>query len=654
MRYCGEVSNRTVELQVSLLFLLTSVLFYRGVRDSFDLTKATIAWLFLPLLTFTVILQVLRKQRHNPRRDLVISFFFLALLISTFMSQNFWASWYGQPFRYTGLLTWSVGIIVLSVVSRMNLSRSEGIVEGTILFAVLVSCVYVLIQSIGVDPYAWSITSFGEPIFGTIGNPNTAAGFVSVPFALALIGRREERASIRLMSLMTLIVIGPAVSHLRSFQGNVSLVTSLVLVALWTYRKKFAKAGFIEVAFLGSSALGISFMNPSKFLWLISFAVIFLVCVAMRVINYKKWMIVKSVVSERRRSILFVFGGIALLAVPLLGPTVWSGIESGMLERKYFYQSAVQSFFRNPVVGSGFETFGFEFSKYREAAHAISLEDSRTTSVHSLPLAMLQGGGLILFLGFLALLGYVSWQAIRILRQSGSTDRAASCAICWFAGVVQMLVSVEHVSLTLLYCILGGLVLSYGQEEEREIGSSRRTRRRKEPRVKVSHSVIALASASIAAIPAGWATQVFRSELRETAAREALNSGDGTRGLELYREAVEINPHDALIRYQFSDLLELAGNRESSFEQSFKAAAALGWPSPMSLRVAARAANIGNYRDASLLIERAVSYDPHAPGIRASALDLTQQIAESATVAGLDEISTEFSDLASRLEEEGS
>jgi tetratricopeptide (TPR) repeat protein len=143
---------------------------------------------------------------------------------------------------------------------------------------------------------------------------------------------------------------------------------------------------------------------------------------------------------------------------------VQSEVSGGMVERGDFWRTGVAIWQENPIFGSGIETFGHLFTTYRPANHAINLESSRTSSVHSVHLGMFSNGGLILGVAYLAFIGIVLWALWRGLKadRHKASGLLLAAGAAFIAAQLQSSVSVEHVALNTLHFTLAGIVLALG------------------------------------------------------------------------------------------------------------------------------------------------------------------------------------------------
>jgi len=561
------------------------VLFWRAVGNAFDLTKATLlVTLALFALVGLIWLAILEPRRIAPRSILITSGLFVAaLLVATITSINPIGSIIGQPGRFTG-----VAVVIGCVVIMLSLIAAFGEKSLTTLGRVLTAVmaivgIYAFLQHVGADPFVWVTSTFGRASFSTVGNPNTAAGVtaIALPFVLWMMldGRLD-----RWWRLGAGAVAGLSVGALvafASFQGPVAALVSVIYLLVWAAANG-RTLGVWLIAVAAAVPLMVLPLLPRT-----SATAAFVIFVAYYVALV--WLIpmlerrrAPAVLRERRWWVVGAVGLIAVVGAALFGPNVagvvGDELADGLNERTAFYRAAVDSFAETPVTGDGFDTFGITFTQYRPEWHATRLEASRTSSVHSIWLAMFQSGGVLLGGTYVALMAAVLVWLGRGLRRDvlagGGLLLAAGAAVV--ASMVQGLVSVEHVALYLLHFIAAGMVVAVAVETLPATTSNnaaaagtrtpppksqrrRRAAQRRVPTVAVAASlVVALVVVAVVVM------RPMRAELAERRANQAIGTQQIESAFEALDSAVGLMPTELQYWGARAALFQAVGNTEAA------------------------------------------------------------------------------------------
>jgi hypothetical protein len=539
--------------------LLVPSIFLRITSDPFDLIKGTLLWIVgLVLVALTLVMVVAREQIRNFRLEASLAILLVASLIATATSSDPIISIFGQTQRYTGLLTLSsCALIALIIASSMDV-RQLGRYRIAHLCALFPILGYGLLQEMGADPFAWSSGSFNKFVFGTMGNPNTASAWVGSTSALLFatylaIGR--ERMLVRGIVAFACGISGPMLASFNSFQGQVAALSVWLVALVWATVERRMVRDIISCLLLASAV-----SVPAQFdVSATSFVASLVVASSaywfssQRRVGSRSIHLLKFQSSQMRNT--FVGGVvITLTAVAFLFRSrLSSGFRGGFLERGDFFRAARDIFLENPIFGTGLETFGFFFTRFRPASHARLLESSRTSSAHNIFLGMFANGGLVLGLAYLALIGMTAWVGADVFRKRRSDTIFVGVFCSWLTFQIVSLVSVEHVALHLLNFVFIGMIFGYWRLEQSQGASPTRASTRPNRYSRVAGKRMNTASQVVAAllIPA----MVIGFALVSKPARSGIKNFDG---LERYfgyadvagaqaelRRATEIYPYDA-------------------------------------------------------------------------------------------------------------
>jgi len=615
---------------VVVLIAATSLVFWREVRDSFDLTKATLLWILAVPIWVTSLLQAFGTTRGMTKfRDHHWLILPSALFVAAVMSPRLGYAIVGQPSRFTGLLTLGSCLAVGIAVMNRPTAKTIGIILSAYSFVAIPISSYVLVQAAGKDPFEWAIVSFGTPVFGTIGNPNSASGFLSVCALMALwaLHQIDSRPFIRYAAAVSLGFSVAAIPLLVSFQGQAVVVVGSVFLLVWTISTlSIAQSLFWIRAALGSLIVVAVFL-PSRVL----VGVVVAVGVSL-LASLSVW------VDSRERREDFAFKGaqvkkavlvlvpaaVVILASPV-GRQIASGFADGFIERGDFYRAAWSLFKDKPLFGGGLENFGFDFPRFRPEGHAISLENSRTSSVHSIPLAMLSSGGIVLGGAYLAFVSVVSARFVQSCRRSGwLSPKAFWLGVLWLGVNLQSLVSIEHVSLYLQFFLVASVVEIHSRRERLVHGIGRS--RSNDPRKSV-HLVGGIALAALLSIPL---SRPFRANSLVLDATFAINRGESFESaLEKYRQAVDLSPWDLYYRYELGFILTQSGNLVEGAEVLKRAAEDANYLASYALPAAAALAQNSQLEESAQVLMKAVENDPYAPSLRSQSADFLTQMGDA-------------------------
>jgi O-antigen ligase len=450
--------------------MIVPLVFWRSVADAFDLVKGTILALFgLAILLTLGMLAALERRHIAAKPTLIIAgVFSAAAIISTVTSMDPLQSVIGQYQRYTGLVTLLASVLVLiSISASFDQKRLIGLGQVLVITASGVA-LYGFLQQAGADPFQWTSESFGKFVFGTMGNPNTGTAFVSVvsPITAWAMLRKAHPSAVRIVAGGLFGVAMGIMPAFQSFQGYVAFGFAVVYLAVNAWWNGRTLGQWLMVVFT-AAALVIAILQEGLS-WLAGLIVIYAAVFAALAAFADQIAAIRLPESlvKFRSAMLGALGAVVLLGAALFGRRLYDFVErefaGSLVERGDFYRAGWAIFKDYPIFGSGLETYGHLFTNYRPIGHAVNLEGSRTSSVHSMHLGMFSNGGLILGLAYLALIAVVIWAVVRGLRRDRQMGSglllAAGCAYLGFQ--FQSSVSVEHVGLHLLHFTLAGLILA--------------------------------------------------------------------------------------------------------------------------------------------------------------------------------------------------
>ena len=579
--------------------------------DSFDLVKAVVLWRSVAIMIPTGLMIVRTGPVRFDCLDRALTGFVVACAVATVTSMSPLTSFWGQSQRYTGLLTFVACSFLAFFVSKIFDSVRAFWVVCALVAASSVVGLYGLLQEAERDPFTWSVSSFGKFVFGTMGNPNTASGLVSLalPLCVWLMLSPALAISRRIIGGATFGLSASMLASFDSFQGSAAALMAALLSIAYVMTVRTWRMLILGVI-VAMASIVIPNLSP------LASGRLVLGCVA----AFVALTLVGDRISEKsfrlptKRTGYAAMTAVALVLIAF-GQSVWStireGLAGGLVERGDFYRAAWGVFRDNPIFGSGIETFGFVFTEYRPAGHAIRLEGSRTSSVHSVHLGMFSNGGLLVGLAFLAIFVVTLIAMIRNIRASSGQNRLLVLAIgaAWLASHVQSLVSVEHVGLLSTQFVLTGAVWASGREPATK---DRRVRR-------VSSATLGLVSAgTVLAIV--LSTGVLARPLQANiSAREAFGQTNVDAVLSKMRSAVSKAGWEPVYRLQEIEVLLALGRTEEAAVRALEALRVSRNNPAYGVELSRIIASTGRYEVAAAEVEKTVKTDPFAKGLRSQA-----------------------------------
>lgn len=621
---------KTAELWLArAMIFVVPVIIWRVALDPFDLMKGTTLWVLGSTLLGIRMFRIGLERRFGIERLLAFPLLGLcgAAIATTIFSISPWTSLFGQYQRYTGLLTilsLSILAAVISEQARESVSKIVWLLVGAGVIVVL----YGYLQEYGRDPFEWTSSSFGKFVFSTMGNPNTASAWLSVftPLLLAISLNQVSKSSWRFSTLAVFSASAMALlPAFYSFQGQVAVVISIPVCALIARGVRVGPVGSTAAIFIGlTSAVAAQFDYSTK----LFFAVLLLSLCGFLVFRIDFRRSYESNRSGRWSSkAARIAAGLvgALLVVVLLGfgrNRLTSGLSGGFLERGDFYRAGWDVFLNRPILGNGLETFGFTYTRFRPESHAVNLESSRTSSVHSVFLGMFSNGGLVLGVAYLGLIVCVALACFRLLKRSGWRDPIDVGLVgSWLAFQVISLVSVEHVALYTLHFTLIGMIFSRLDDDPRRgrirasksRNSKRRRRRTVTPAMWMS-SVLAVGGVLFL-----W-TQVTRPVRAAMSSYSGLqayySTGDLSFAEEKLQGAATRAPWESIYWLQLAEIKTESGDLPGAAPYALRAAEKSRFQGPIVVSAVAIVFDSGNTEGSLEIMRKAVANDPFAPSLR--------------------------------------
>lgn len=434
---------------------------------------------------------------------------------------------------------------------------------------------YALLQTIGADPFNWSLYGAPTESVSTTGNPNFTGGFLGIvlPIGLGLVlsdpGRR--RIAIR---LFVPIVGGWLVA--RSQGGWAAGVAGCAIVGGYHLRGRYPRSHLVAWALATVVAL--------------------------------------------------TTVGVVLIA--MIRPDSRFTMGSAVV-RSRWSQAAFEMGVAHPLAGRGPNSFAIEGVRHRSLEDALAFSFDFPDDPHSVPMAMFANLGVLGLIGFVGVLGWALWFFLKERQPSLLRVAFIGGVVAYF---VQALVSIDELTLRLgLWAAVGGLLASSFVEEKKSSTSAkgRRDRRSTSNRAPVKGPSAGLAVPGIVLLGCvAWAGSILLADVYARQGSARFDAGDVQGGRAKYDSALSLRDSaDYRGRLAFG-LKALAVDEEGNVDEEALAAADEAFsftdeiPYVFSIVGHARMleeaaiARKTTSEEAAILYNRAMRLDPRNPMIR--------------------------------------
>jgi len=366
-----------------------------------------IASLFAVKLFSLTEAKFLKKAKANLLFVTLLAIFTLSGFISVVFSDNLFVALVGDTQRRNGYLAYlALSILCLSSYALTSFKNSLTIFKVTIATGVIFSF-YGLIQMSGRDIVAWNNPN--NAVIGTAGNPNFASALMAI-FGIASITSLFVFTKSRFMQVIAMvctIMCIVAIIGSDSRQGLVALfLGSLFFLVIYVY-SNHKKLGSLLVLF----SVGAS---------------------------------------------LFVVAGMLQK-----GPLTYLLYKPSLSVRGYYWEAAIEMFKNYPIVGIGFDHYGYYFKEMRSPNYPLEFGFNLTsTNAHNTFLQMFANGGVLLGSSYLALVIATLLVGLKLVKDSSSQNRviALSLLTIWIVFQAQSFISIDNLAISVWGWFLTGAI----------------------------------------------------------------------------------------------------------------------------------------------------------------------------------------------------
>jgi O-antigen ligase len=446
------------------------------------------------------------------RTVLFLSFLFLlwTALASINSNMGIAETVFGVTGRNTGFFTYiSLLFLMLLAVIKIDSTSSPNLIL-VLIFCGLISALYGLIQSFGLDAFEW-INPY-SPVFGFFGNPNFQASFMGISATAALAYCLQK----------------------RKWNLWSSIWLAYIPLSLYVVYASKSQQGYLVFA-AGASVV--------IYLW------------------------IKSFDSLSRYKPLYLFLGIigvVSVLLDILQKSPWQSVlyKPSITFRGDFWRTGWNITQGNPIFGVGLDGYRDSYRLYRDQIAAERNPSAMVDSAHNVFLDISSGGGFPLLIIYSGLILLVLISIFRVVRREKEFNYSfAGIAGAWVAYLAQSVISINQIGLAIWGWVLSGVIIGYEIKTRNEAPSVTVSNKSLEP-VVISFGLIIGLVVSLpliltdgqfrSTVKAGdvikieqnlerWPQSVIRMNL---AAQIFIDGGFADRALIISQKAVKLNPRN--------------------------------------------------------------------------------------------------------------
>ena len=625
--------DRLLLVVLVVLIVGTPTFFVRTAMLNFTIPQITFLWVAAVLVLSLGLYRLVVAGEFDPGPPsclLAASGFAAALVLTTIVSPQPWVAFTGLPVRGAGAFTYLLCLVVLyAVYGLMRRRSSEPLVLAFVATHALV-VFYALVQAYGLDPISWGgdLTHIGVQVFSTMGQANFSSGYVGLTLPLLVwvaFGSPYPPAA-RVAGGAVIGASAVALVYFDSFQGQMAAMIALVVLLQWAITRDRGGRLVAVLVVLPVAAviagLPLILVAPGP-VPLFGVMAATAVCAGLgQVCDNKRIKGTSDATDEVSRSWLWPTCAVGLVAVGVVGVLfrnrIGEELASGLGQRSEFWRASLSIFRESPLTGRGLETYSSYFAAHRSVEHAVQWESLLVDSPHSVPLGILNGGGLVLAITYLAILLVIGYFGVLAVRKTDGTSQLLYGAVLasWVAYHVQASVSMDVPGLVYTQWVLGGILIAGGAPALQtalvlpwKSGGHRSRSGAGVLRLRPLLSISGLIVAFLFAI--GPLSAPLRANMAVYRAQVALASADPrTVEIELAR-AIELQPRYGYYAEAMAFLYQQGGFDEVAYFEMDRGARLQPGIPYMALNAGRAALKVGRLDAAEYWLERAVESDPH-------------------------------------------
>ncbi len=589
------LAETTARWLVTAAVFLVPIVFHPGTIDAFNLAKLTVLWVLLVGAAAAWLIGVALSPRTFtvPRGPLVAGSIVLLGITSlaTATSPSRGLSLFGLYHRYEGLISLFLYVSLLLLIValyRRNIAQLRELLRAMGAAAAVVA-VYVLFQSVGLDPFQWRGATGLDPSHpvGALGNAAFTASFLGI--ATPIVAYLAITAKVRAARFAWLGAAGVIVISLFCTQGRGGMLAAV-------------------------TGIGAFFLFESRLM---------------------SWQKVGSIAL-----ILLVLGTIPVIAPRFIDPP---SSDSRVDYRTEIWTASVKTAIARPILGWGPESFYGEHARFRTATEAREQGLGLSDKPHNVFLSWATSTGLGGLATYLLVVGLALFAVAGEPSSKGTPRRLliSTMGAALVAYLVQGLYSVDIPPLA-----VSGWVILAALAATQVVVRTRRVLPILSP-VEKARSPIVPAAISIAAVALALSGLApLRADHAAWEAERRGRSGWSSSALESYESAVRLNPRESaylgleafyLERVAQDDDATISAPRAYRRAVSLYERAIRVQPGNLQFMIGAARAylylgeqvDVRNFQDGDRWLRRAVARDPRDPQIHDLHADLLRAWADA-------------------------
>jgi|CXWL01.1.fsa_nt_gi O-antigen ligase/Tfp pilus assembly protein PilF len=347
MSKLNHYADRAIEYLFYALFFFVPLILWPRTSEVFEFNKMLFVYAVTILISAAWVIKWIDARKITIRRtplDLPILLFLASQVLSTIFSIDTHTSLWGYYSRFHGGLMSTISYIILYYALVTNTKPfTIRYMQYAILSSALLVSLYGVLEHFGIDAHLW-VQDVRNRVFSTLGQPNWLSAYLValLPLPIFLTLKQKTKQSAICYTLLTFLFL-LTIWFTKSQSGIAA--TALVLAAIFIY--------------LLIRKLRPTTTNYHKLLLLLPILAIVIF------FTVTKWSFIVKISP---------FGVPNLAAmVETDQATRFAGSDS-MVIRQVVWQGARQLGMKNPLFGTGVETFGYSYFTVRPALHNLLSE----------------------------------------------------------------------------------------------------------------------------------------------------------------------------------------------------------------------------------------------------------------------------------------
>ena len=412
MKLARELSQAEAKkVQSFILFggVFTTLAIWTKLEDPINLPKMFVLVLSAAAvlgLALPVLLNVTKIDSPSKRNCFSLCLLFvIGLLVSTSASDVKYTAIFGEYHRNNGALSYLAMAILLGVGALVFNFKSSDRYLKFYAATGLIMTAYGFIQGLGKDPVGWKIDY--NPFITTLGNPNFTSGFIGLAgitiLYLALDAKDRKYQVLYAVGLLADLYILWRSGSIQGVFGFFIGALIIIIVKLWLVDRKYGQISLI-LACIGATPIALAVIN--------------------------------------------------------VGPLANKLYQGTLRNRLDYWNAAINMFKEHPIFGVGIDRFGEYYRQY--AVQDQVVQGQMTDNAHSVYMQILATGGLITFIPFILLIGFITYIGFRALLKASGTIKLRIAGIfgVWLGTAAVNIVAIDNLGVAVWFWITGGVLIA--------------------------------------------------------------------------------------------------------------------------------------------------------------------------------------------------